>query len=70
MLAIIKLEKINWQGVLNQRGKKIFKKTKQSHSWKKQRDHQNPALKQNKPEVKVKGEKLLDGDDEELSIEF
>ena len=34
----------------------LSSKNQQSHSWKKQRDHQNPALKQNKPEMKVKAE--------------
>ena len=42
-----------------------FRKAKQSH-----RDQQNQALKRNKPKVNVKAEKLLDGDDEELSIEY
>ena len=42
-----------------------LRKAKQSH-----RDQQNQALKRNKPKVNVKAEKLLDGDDEELSIEY
>ena len=42
-----------------------LRKTKQSH-----RDQQNQALKRNKSKVNVKAEKLLDGDDEELSIEY
>ena len=43
-----------------------LRKAKQSQH----RDQQNQALKRNKPKVNVKAEKLLDGDDEELSIEY